>query len=402
MNANPPGRRLRILSISTVFPNLAEPGLGLFVRSRLCHLAELADVKVIAPVPVLDYSNPKRKLFDRLDLGASRQDGPLEVFHPRWLFPPGGTPVNALCLFSRLLPLALRLHREFPFDLIDAHFGYPEGVAAALLARALGVPFTITLRGSEVVFDHSRPRRMAMEWAFRRAARVIAVSEELRQFALSRGAAPERTTTIPNGIEPAVFHPRDMAEMRALHGLPSGCRIVLSTGELIEAKGHQLVIRSLPKLLADSTDVRVVIAGATARGGPKFEEKLRQLPHDLGIADRVHFTGWVDRQKLAGLLAAADLFCLASFSEGWPNVVHEALATGTPVVASRVGGVPDMITSEAYGLMVPPRDGAALQNALRAALDRSWDRKAVSDWGRSRNWTSVAREVLDTMTHVRN
>jgi glycosyltransferase involved in cell wall biosynthesis len=103
---------------------------------------------------------------------------------------------------------------------------------------------------------------------------------------------------------------------------------------------------------------------------------------------------------MAELLSAADVFCLASYTEGWPNVVNEALACGAPVVATHVGGVPSMVTSERYGFLVPPRDPNALRDALREALKRTWDRASISDWGRSRSWQQVAREVIDVMQSV--
>src|SRR6516164_3723509 len=184
---------MKILSLSSVYPNPDEPGLGLFVRSRLEHVARSAEVKVIAPLPILDYSNPQRKIYRPREFPAVRWDGDVEVFHPRWLYPPLGTPLNVACLFGRLFPLLRRLRRTWPFDLIDAHFCYPEGVTAALLAEVFHVPFTITLRGSETIFDAYRFRRLAMRYALRCASGVMAVSANLRQFAISRGAAPGNT-----------------------------------------------------------------------------------------------------------------------------------------------------------------------------------------------------------------
>src|SRR5579864_7341356 len=253
---------MRILSLSSVYPNPAEPGLGPFVRSRLQYMAALVDIKVIAPIPLLDYSNPGRELFRARTLPASRQDGPIEVFHPRWLFPPKGTPVNVLCQFFRLLPLVRRIRRTFRFDLIDAHFGYPEGVTASLLAAAFHVPYTITLRGSETVFREYRYRRLLMRSAMRHANHIIAVSDALREFAIQEGVAPARATTVPNGIDPAIFHPRDAEEIRRRFGVPRHRRLILSAGELIEAKGHHLVIQAISTLLRRGFDVQLVVLGS--------------------------------------------------------------------------------------------------------------------------------------------
>jgi teichuronic acid biosynthesis glycosyltransferase TuaC len=385
---------MKILSLSSVYPNPAEPGLGLFVRSRLQHVAASTEVKVIAPIPILDYSNPSKRIFRPRTFPIARWDGPVEVFHPRWLFPPQGTPLNVACQFLRLLPLVRRLRSDFAFDLIDAHFGYPEGVVAGLLSAVFRTPYTITLRGSETMFASYRYRRYVMRWALRRAAHIITVSDDLRQFAIAEGVPAARATTIPNGIDPETFYSRDPQQMRLTHGFPAGRRIILTAGELIEAKGHHLVIQALQRLLERGLDAGLVVVGGTARGGPRYEHRLHRLVADLGLAERVRFIGWVDRAGLAELLCAADLFCLASFTEGWPNVVNEALACGTPVVASRVGGIPAMLPKQRFGFMVPPQDVAALTDALERGLLTSWDRSAIAAWGRSRSWTDVAREVL--------
>jgi glycosyltransferase involved in cell wall biosynthesis len=387
---------MRILSLSSVYPNPGEPGLGLFVRSRLQALAKHAEVKVVAPIPVLDYSHPQRRVFRPREFPICRQDGAIEVFHPRWIFPPYGTPLNVFCEIGRLLPLFARIRREYPFDLIDAHFGYPEGCAAALAASFFRVPFTITLRGSETMFDNYRYRRAAMKTALRRTAAAIAVSDELRAFAISRGAHPQRAHTIPNGIDTNVFHLYDPAAMRQRHDLPATRKLVLTAGELIEAKGHHLVVDALKSLIARGVDAELLIVGATARGGPQFEQTLRNRVRDAGMVDRVRFLGWVDRNTMSELLSAVDLFCLASYTEGWPNVVNEALACGAPVVVTQVGGVAAMVPSAQYGTIVPQRDIAALERAILSGLDRTWDRTAISEWGRSRSWDTVAREVLGT------
>ena len=391
---------MNVLSISSVYPNPHEPGLGLFVRSRLQALAQHVKIKVIAPVPFFDYSPLQGKALWSREVPRSRTDAAIEVFHPRWIYPPYGTPLNIACEFGRLAPLVARILNDFRFDLIDAHFAYPEGCVAAMLGACFHVPFTITLRGSETMFDSYGCRRAAMKSALGRAHSVIAVSDELRSFAISRGVSPDRARTIPNGIETAIFRMKDLAAMRARHRLPSGRRLLLTAGELIEAKGHHLVVQALEGLLNRGVDAELIIVGATARGGPQFEQTLRSQVREKRLEDRVRFHGWVDRRTLSELLSAADLFCLASYTEGWPNVVNEALACGTPVVVTQVGGVSAMVPSSRYGMIVPQRDPVALEGALATALQQSWDRPAISEWGRARSWDAVAREVAETFSQV--
>lgn len=391
---------MNILSLSSVFPNPNETGLGLFVRARLAALSRLASVRVIAPIPILDYSNPRGHLYRKRTVPMICQDGAMEVLHPRWVYPPGGTPVNIVCLAIRLYPVVRRLHKLRALDLIDAHFAYPEGIAAALLARIFRVPLAVTLRGSELAFAAYPMRRIAMRWAFRRASKVVAVSKELSRWAIAEGAPPERVVVIPNGVDQDTFYPRDRDLARRKYGIPDGCKLIVSAGELIEAKGHQHVAQALAEIVKVGADAMVLIVGGVARGGPKYEVTLRGIVKRLNLGDRVRFLGWVGREEIAELLSAADVFCLASYTEGWPNVVHEAMACGTPVVATRVGAVPEMLPSAEYGLIVPVKDQPALAAALRAAIGKDWDRARIAERGRERTWDRVSQQVLSAFREM--
>jgi teichuronic acid biosynthesis glycosyltransferase TuaC len=389
---------VKIVSVSSVYPKPGEPGLGLFVRSRLLHMAELAEVVVVAPVPAIDYSHPRRKLFGGWRGPARRFDSEVEVLHPRWFYPPGGTPLNVLCLFMRLFWTLAALRKRFRFELIDSHFGYPEGVAAGLLAFVFRVPFTITMRGSEPGFARRRLCAICLRWAVRRASAIFTVSEELRRFAIAYGADPARVRVVPNGIDRAVFHPRERARRRAEFGIHPDRTAILSAGELIEAKGHHLVLEAVRELVSEGRAIDLFIAGGVARGGAPFADEIERRISEWNLGANVRLTGWLDREQLAELMCAADVFCLASFTEGWPNVVNEALACGTPVVATRVGAVPEMLPGDRYGVVVPPRDQPALTGALRHAALARWDRDAIAAWGSSRCWKDAAREVIDTMS----
>jgi glycosyltransferase involved in cell wall biosynthesis len=303
-------------------------------------------------------------------------------------------------LFLRLLPLLWQLRRDRPFDLIDAHFGYPEGIVAALFARVFRTPFSVTLRGSEIPFATYSWRRRLMEWALPQAKVIFTVSEELRQFAIARGVAPERIRKIPNGVDSVTFCRQSQTACRRRLGIPVHRKVIVSAGELIAAKGHHRVIRALPALLKNGIEVDVVIAGGVARGGRAFEAEIRAIVAELHLEHRVHMLGWVPRQTLAEVMAAGDVFCLASDTEGWPNVVHEALSCGTPVVATRVGAIPEMIPNSDLGLIVSIQDQAALTAALHEALTRSWDRDAIASWGRARGWDRVAEEIYAEFMRV--
>lgn len=380
---------IRVVSLSTVYPRPAEENLGLFVRNRLQHMARLLPIKVVSPAPVIDYAARGQK---KGAIPPKRQDQQIEVFYPRWLYPPHGGFVDSFLMAARLAPYLRRLRKEYPFDVIDAHFGYPEGIAAAALGAMLKVPFTITLRGNETMHAQYFWRRRCLRWAFRHAARLITVSENLRQFAISLGVDASRVRTIPNGIDTDVFYPRPYAAARAHLGMPEGVPAILSAGYLIERKGHHRVVRALAELRRNGSAAELWIAGEPGREG-SFERQIREEVERHQLQSATHFTGPVKPQVLAEYMSAADVFCLASTREGWPNVVHEALGCGAPVVTSDVGGARDMVPSSDYGIVVPADDQPALTAALGEALGKTWDREKIAAWGRARSWTQVAAET---------
>jgi glycosyltransferase involved in cell wall biosynthesis len=388
----------RVLSLCCLYPNPLNPGQGLFVQRRLQYLAEMAQVRLIAPFAVVQYGDAKKKIrLGERQCPPGRLDGNLPVLHPRWFYPPLSGSMSAFWLFAAVLPVAARLWREFPFQVIDTHFGHPEGVAGALLSSALGVPFTMTLRGNEPKHSRSRMERYWMSWALRHASRVFTVSGRLREFAIGLGAEPDRVRVIPNGVDARVFFARDRAACRALHGFAADEPLVLSAGALVERKGHHRIMQALAEMRPESRP-RLVVAGGSGPEGA-FEGRLRGLASSLGLDHWVRFTGPVPEETLAELMSAADVFCLASSNEGWPNVVHEALACGAPVVATDVGAIPDMLPDQ-YGLIAPVGDQAALQRCLSEALARTWDRRAIAAWGQARGWNQVAAEVLDQMRAI--
>lgn len=385
---------IRVVSISSLYPNTYDPSAGLFVQAQLRALSSLTVLKLFAPISLLNYRNWAAS-------GASCRrewDGETEVFHPRWLYPPGGTCLNAALLAARLLTALQDISRKFRYQLIDAHFGYPEGVTAALISALVHRPFMVTLGGSELLHGQYRMRRAAMRWSLRRASRVIAVSEELQQFAISLGVQASRTVVIPNGVDTAGYYPRDRASIRDKYRIPHNDKVILSAGHLVEVKGHDRTIRALKQLLDKGRRARLLIAGGVGQGVRDTSENLKELASALRIADSVEFLGHLAPDKLAELMSAADIFCLASRREGCPNVVSEALACGLPVVATRVGSVPTLIPSEDFGIVIPLANAdSELAPALAKALERSWDRAAISKFGHRRSWDTMAKDVLQQM-----
>lgn len=385
----------RILSLASVFPRPGEPRFGLFVARRLEHLARLAPVEAVVPVPWLEVSGLHPRV-PRLGGPSTLVRGALTVHYRRWLYPPGLGVWHPAWMAAQLLPLLRRLRGRFAFDVIDAHFGYPEGAAALRLARRLDVPFTVTLRGAELIHARSPRRRAQMAEAFGHAAAVIAVSSELRDLALSLGADPSRAAVIGNGVDTGVFHPRPREEARRRLRMDPSRLHILSVGWLVMEKGHHRIAALLPRLHAAGLRADLWIVGEAGRGEDARAEILRSVSQH-GLEGHVHLPGAVPPETLAEYMSACDIFCLASLREGWPNVVQEALACGAPVVATRVGAVPDLIPSPEFGFAVPRDDEEALLHALIQALRSEFDRERIVRHGASRSWTQVAAETLEVV-----
>jgi len=388
----------KILSLSTVFPRPEEPSFGVFVERRLSALASLMDVRVVAPVPVLEMRGGRLRI-SAFRLARFDQKGPLMVERPRWLYPPGIGAVHAWCLAARLAPFLQRLAARFPFELIDAHFGYPEGAAACRLAARLRKPFTVTLRGNEPAHAASPSRRAQMAEAFRKAAAVIAVSGSLRDFAVSLGADSSSCVVIGNGVDTSVFYPRSRPEARARLGMAEDRIHLLSAGYLIPRKGHHRLAALLPRLHEAGIAADLWVVGGPGREGDARAE-LDRVIRDNGVARFVHIVPPVSPETLAGYMSACDLFCLASSREGWPNVVHEAMACGAPVVATRVGAVEDLVAGEEIGVVVPAGDDHRLLEGLIRAARSRYDREAIARRAAARSWKQVAQEVQNVFETI--
>lgn len=382
----PPASKVKLLVFSTVFPNAAQPHHGVFVRERMRGLPPEAEVQVVAPTPWFPFVSGLRPGFRPVVPREEVQDG-VRVLHPRYLSVPGILKcLDGAFLFLSTLPALFRLRKTFRFEAIDAHFIYPEGLAAVLHGRVFRVPVLITLRGMLPLLVRHRLRLPQLRFALKRATRLIAVSESLRQDALAQGA--ERVRVIENGIDPTLFAPMDRREARRSIGLPEEGPLLVSVGTLAPRKGFHLVMEAMAGL---RPDLRFAIVGGAGAEGA-METELRSRASRLGLEDRVLFAGPRGRSELAAWYSAADVFILASGHEGCPNVVIEALVCGTPVVATRVGNVPELI--EGVGIVVE-REVPALAAGIQEALSREWDRDAIRARMESRTWAAVGREVME-------
>ncbi len=378
----------RIVVLTRVYPNAAQPTFGVFVQERMARVARHLPLVVVAPVPwfpgegLIRYWRP----WFRPRVPRHEQREGIDVHHPRFLCIPGvGKSLDGLFQALGVLPTLRRLRRAGQLDLIDAHFIYPDGVAAWLVARWLGCPYTITLRGTILRISRTRLARYQARRALRGAARVFSVSDSLRQVALAMEPDRVPVEVVPNGINLDLFHPEDRRACRQALGIPADARVLITVGTLNERKGFHRVIEQLPQMLQEQPDLYYLAVGGGSPDG-NDERRLRALAEQKGVADRVVFTGPVPPERLRYCYSAADLFVLPTRFEGWANVFLEAFACGLPAVATDVGGNREVICSDTLGSLVPFGDGPALRRAILDALAQEWDHAAILDYARRNSW----------------
>jgi glycosyltransferase involved in cell wall biosynthesis len=384
---------MRILVLSSVFPNAAQPTFGVFVRARVERMARRSDVLVVAPVAWFPLNRLLRGRA-RSEAPARERQGVLTVQHPRFFSVPGLLKcLDGLFYFLCVLPHVWRLRRSFQFDVIDAHFTYPDGIAACLLGKVFRCPVSVTLRGTEVPISRYRLRRPQLAWTLRHVDRILSVSESLRDLAVTLGAPADRTRVIPNGIDGAVFAPGSKSVARERLGLPPERPVLLSVGALSPRKGHQRVVAALPEVLRHQPELLYVVVGGRSSEGDTGP-MLRRRIADLGLSEHVRLVGTRPQEEIPLWLAASDVFCLATSNEGRPNALMEALACGVPVVTTRVGGNAEIIENGRNGFLVPLDDGTALGHALVKAFETDWNHAAIAAPWRVRGWDCTAAAVL--------
>ncbi len=381
---------MRILTFSSLYPNRAMPNFGIFVENRLRHLVGSGevDVRVVAPVPWSPGRQKWLRGYGRwAEVPRREVRHGLEVLHPRFpRLPRYGLATQALLMAAGTLGAVRDLRAGgFDFDLIDAHFYFPTGVAALLLGQWLDRPVVITARGSDLnLYPRRYPviRRMIAA-AGRRAAASIAVSTPLAETLCALGVPPARVHVLRNGVDLEQFRPIDPFLARQRLGLRGP--LLASVGHLIERKGHHLAIEALTLL----PECRLVVAGAGPERGT-----LAALASRLGVADRVRFLGEVAHGELATVYSAADLLVLASSREGWANVLLEAMACGTPVAAAPVEGVAELVTTAAAGGVLRERSAPALAETVRAILADPPSRAAVRRHAEAFSWDATTAGQL--------
>jgi glycosyltransferase involved in cell wall biosynthesis len=379
---------LRVLTLATLFPNGARPTFGVFVERQTRALAARGDVavEVVAPIGLPRWPLSLHPHYSPLrSLPPEESRNGLVVHRPLYRLWPGLAKAGtARAMAKALLPMMRDIRARFAFDVIDAEFFWPDGPAAMHLAAELGVPFSIKARGSDIHLWGARPAIAAQIVAAGKAAGgLLAVSGALKADMEKLGLPGDAIRVHHTGIDLDRFRPADRARAKAALGIDGP--LLVTVGHLSPRKGQDLALEAVARI----PGATLILAG----GGPD-RARLEAMAGSLGLSARVRFLGVQPHDALPGLLAAADVMVLPTVSEGLANVWVEALACGTPVVTSDVGGAREAIDRREAGRLVP-RDPAAIAGAVnellaappdpasvRAAAERfSWERNAAELFG---------------------
>jgi glycosyltransferase involved in cell wall biosynthesis len=380
---------LRIAVVSRYFPSSGEPWQGRSAYQTIRALNTKADVHVFYPNSAYPaFLRPRTRLYEGLDPNYAPA-GASVSYHNYPAVPLLSRPFNGAMAANALLPHM----RAFRPDLIFSIFLYPDSYAALRIAKKLRVPIVAMGIGSDI---HSIADRISATYTrkvLEQADFLVTVSEDLRQKALAMGAKPETSRAVVNGCDLSIFHVRDRAEARRQLNLDLDAEIVLYIGRMDLRKGLRELVEASAKLHTTRPKLQVYMVGE----GPD-RPQIADAIESAAATGYIHTLPPCPPDDVAVWMAAADLITLPSYMEGCPNVVLEALACGRPVVATQVGGIPE-IMSDACGRVIPPRDPTALRAALEAVLSTPWNATSISaHW--SRSWSTVAQELLDIFASV--
>ncbi|MCO7226246.1 glycosyltransferase [Pleionea sp. CnH1-48] len=374
---------LKVLTVTTLFPNVAQPRHGIFIANRLHQLQQYCDVdiEVVAPIAWFPGSHLLPSYQHLKEIPATTRWKSLTVHHPRFLSAPG----RAFGFKPHFIAQAYAKAASNQYDIIDAHYAYPDGAATALLANKLNLPYVLSVRGSDinVLPDQHPDNKKKIKTALGEASAVIGVSRPLTENVKQLQPAVKKVVTLENGVDNQLF--------RLQQPELTEDKLLLSVGNLIDLKGHHLIVEAMPEL----TDYRLVIIGSGSK-----QHELEQRIQELGLESRVTIVNNIAQEALVEWYNRAKFTLLCSSHEGCPNVVLESMASGTPVLATRVGACEDLIDENVTGLFVEQRSAEGIADAVRRAEQQGFNKGQVHQIAQKFDWESVCKKQFELYQSV--
>jgi|GEM_PF-331397 len=435
---------MKILVLTDMFPSKEDPTLGIFVQELTNAIANKNQVVVIYPQiwnplsikPYKTSMSPRsvqenKNVFARSvnDEAISKEEilrsaqndseqkvrdndskvsseerngnyhsqtNGIEVYRPKLFIPPKGDRLffRTIAFFLVAFPLIKNLAKKFHFDLIHAHMACPAGFVAVLLGMILRKPVIVTAHGSDI---HSFPQyfflKHLIRFTLKRATKIVAVSWSLKDLIMKIAGSQKNLLVIRNGTKPEKFFPMDKMKTRQMFNLPTHEKIILCISSLTPTKGIDILLRAFADINDGCSNLMIL-------GKGELELQLKTLAKDLHIENRVFFIGSRNHDEIPLWLNACDVLCLSSHCEGFPTVIVEAFACGKPVVATKVGGVPEAVANESLGILVEPGNKEELALALHEALKKEWNHQAIAEYGKRFSWDAIADEYLELYKNV--
>jgi glycosyltransferase involved in cell wall biosynthesis len=391
---------MKVLIISNAFPNSAEKTRGIFTYQIVTALKKKCHVRVIAPLPWFPrvLARTFAPKYSHAQVPLHENIGGIEVYHPRYLVIPKLVGfMHTVFMFFPLLRLINKLENEKKIDLINAHWIFPDGVAATWIARRLRKPIVLTALGCDInLYSAMIFRKFQIAGALKRTDYITAVSNNLKDVIYSLRTPKKSVDVIPNGVDLSLFSIINKLDARKEVGISQKQSLILTVGSLDEVKGTKFLIEALGTMKKNNNSSLPLLISI---GDGPLKLSLRSLAEELGIADHVRFLGKRPHKEIPLWMNAANLFCLPSLREGHPNVVIEAFACGVPVVASNVGAIPELINST-NGYVWQNRNPTALALQLEYGLNRNWDRAEIRRNVADYSWENCARRYHDVYSSL--
>jgi len=391
---------MNILFISSMFPNPPEPNRGIFSLQIVKELGKIANVKVIAPVAstgVFKLLNSFKKYKTDLKIPPYRSIGKIDIYHPPYNAIPGMGFLHHLSIYKRLKPLITNLDKEWKIDAVNCHWIFPDGVAVQKICREMGLPLMLTALGTDLNYYITlKLRKEIIKKALKGADKVSVLSKSMYDKCMEMAVSSQRLVIIPNGVDLGKFDIVEREVARRKIGINEKGEIILFVGSLVPVKGVDYLLKAFALLLGkkENSNVRLYLVGSGF-----LQEKLRRLGEQLGISKKIEFVGPIIHSELVLWMNAANCLCLPSVNEGHPNVMMEALACGTPVVASAVGSIPDFVNSD-NGATVIPGDSKELSETLDICLNTNYTREKIRGALQHYSWKNCAEQYSSEIKKI--
>ncbi|MFH2138132.1 MAG: glycosyltransferase family 4 protein [Candidatus Omnitrophota bacterium] len=384
-----------VIIITHVFPNHLEPTGGLFNKYQIEEAGKFCCIKVIAPLPWFPGISVLGKRAEFSYAGRVQRKemiGNIPVYHPLYFaIPKIGRFLHGFFYFFSIILLCQRLHKENSIEAIVSMYGYPDAFAGSLVALFLRKPHIIKLLGSDVnIISRKFLRGKFIRFALRRADEIIVMSDDMKEKVVELGVNSSKLTTLYNGVDKTIFKPISQDSARRKLGIEGEDMVVLFVGNFKRIKGIDFLLEAAKKLKADFPKLKFFLVGQ----GP-LEYSYKNFVKKNRLDKTVKFLGVKTPEEIAMLMNGADILCLPSLNEGLPNVVLESISCGTPVIASNVGGIAEVICSDESGFLIKPGNTDSLVNALKRGLTKEWDRKEIFKRSSDFSWVRNAEGLYE-------